>query len=102
MRLIDADELLNLFTEEFKRTKQLIAGGEIHLDSLTEGYTEAAHIAKYLAPTVDAAPVVRCRDCVYAEKQEGRLFCHIWRLVNGHGGVGYCCYGERKERETRG
>lgn len=63
MRLIDADELLNLFAEEFKRTKQLIADGETHLDSLAEGYTEAAHVAKYLAPTVDATPVVRCREC---------------------------------------
>ena len=40
------------------------------------------------------------KDCVYAEKQEGRLFCHIWRLVNGHGDAGYCCYGERKEDEN--
>ena len=41
--------------------------------------------------------VVRCKDCVNAEKQEGRLFCHVWRLVNGHGDDGYCCYGERRD-----
>lgn len=110
MRLIDADELLNLFTEEFKRTKQLIAGGEIHLDSLTEGYTEAAHIAKYLAPTVDAAPVVRCRDCKnwepYGSKAARNIGdpleryggCKVWH--GGHLESDFCSYGERNEDEN--
>lgn len=101
MGLIDTDELLNLFAEEFKRTKQLIADGETHLDSLAEGYTEAAHIAKYLAPTVDAAPVVRCRDCVYAQsaKINKKGFCICPASHMEITDDDFCSYGERKNGE---
>lgn len=63
MRLIDADEALGLFGEEYEETKELIHNGESQLDSLAEGFTEAHHIIKYVLPTVDAVPVVRCKDC---------------------------------------
>lgn len=63
MRLIDADEALRLFGEEYEETKELIHNGETHLDSLAEGFTEAYHIIKYVLPTIDAVPVVRCKDC---------------------------------------
>lgn len=62
-RLIDANALPKLFDAEFKQTMQLIRGGEKHLDNLAEGFAEAIRIAKYIAPTVDAVPVVRCKDC---------------------------------------
>lgn len=65
MRLIDADEALKLFGEEYEKTKELIHNGETQLDSLAEGFTEADHIIKYILPTVDAVPVVRCKDCKY-------------------------------------
>lgn len=61
MRLIDADEVLRLFGEEYEETKELIHNGETHLDSLAEGFTEAYHIIKYVLPTVDAVPVVHGR-----------------------------------------
>ena len=63
MRLIDADEALRLFGEEYEKTKELIHNGETQLDNLAEGFTEADHIIKYVLPTVDAVPVVRCKDC---------------------------------------
>lgn len=63
MRLIDADEALRLFGEEYEQTKELIDNGETQLDNLSEGFTEAHHIIKYVLPTVDAVPVVRCKDC---------------------------------------
>lgn len=118
MGLIDTDELLNLFAEEFKRTKQLIADGETHLDSLAEGYTEAAHVAKYLAPTVDATPVVRCRDCASFEEigkyptnmpepRGGTSFgyCYHWPYEQGMSPNevdcnDFCSYGEKKEDEN--
>ena len=34
MRLIDADEALRLFGEEYEETKELIHNGETQLDSL--------------------------------------------------------------------
>lgn len=61
MRLIDADNALELFRAEYQNTKNLIKQGEKHLDSLAEGYTEAAHIIKHISPTVDAVPVVNGR-----------------------------------------
>jgi hypothetical protein len=61
MRLIDADNVLELFRAEYQNTKNLIKQGEKHLDSLAEGYTEAAHIIKHISPTVDAVPVVHGR-----------------------------------------
>lgn len=63
MRLIDADALPKLLDAEYKQTMKLIWEGEKQLDTLAEGFAEAMHIAKYIAPTVDAVPVVRCRDC---------------------------------------
>lgn len=63
MRLIDADNALKAFAAEYRKTKELIDSGESHLDNLAEGFTEAAQIVKYIATTVDAVPVVRCKDC---------------------------------------
>jgi hypothetical protein len=67
MRLIDADALPKLLDAEYKQTMKLIREGEKHLDTLAEGFAEASHIAKYIAPTVNAVPVVRCEDCKYGE-----------------------------------
>lgn len=74
MRLIDADALPKLLDAEYKQTMKLIWEGEKHLDTLAEGFTEATHIAKYIAPIVDAVPVVRCKDCLYWNSAIG--FCH--------------------------
>jgi hypothetical protein len=63
MRLVDGDEALRLFGEAYEQTKELIDNGETQLDNLAEGFTEADHIIKYVLPTVDAVPVVRCKDC---------------------------------------
>lgn len=75
MRLIDADNALELFRAEYQNTENLIKQGEKQLDSLAEGCTEAAHIIKHLSPTVDAVPVVRCKDCIYTRKLYGGLVC---------------------------
>lgn len=73
-RLIDADALPKLFDAEFKQTMELIWSGEKHLDNLAEGFAEAIRIAKYIAPTVDAVTVVRCKDCQNSyEGIDGRI-----------------------------
>lgn len=87
MRLIDADALPKLLDAEYKQTMKLIWEGEKHLDTLAEGFVEAIHIAKYIAPTVDAVPVVRCRECINAEPLERNcevnanvyMHCRLWR-----------------------
>ena len=100
-RLIDANELPKLFDAEFKQTMKLIRSGEKHLDNLAEGFAEAIHIAKYIAPTVDAVPVVRCRECKHSVKidYQGRwLYCCM--RYAGPSVVrkdSFCSYGEREE-----
>lgn len=111
MRLIDADEALRLFGEEYKETKELIHNGETQLDNLAEGFTEADHIIKYVLPTVDAVPVVRCKDCKHF-KNYGKTsllidgknikagWCHRRARYDEEYRMppdGFCSYGERKD-----
>ena len=81
MRLIDADTLIE--------------------EALTEGaygYVDAKQIAD--APTVDAAPVVRCKDCNYSYDDISGLYCShgvcIYCIVPPDF---YCPDGKRKEKE---
>ncbi len=118
MRLIDASELRKLFKEEFKRTKKMIDDGQTHLDTLAEGYAEADHLLRFRALTVDAVPVVRCRDCASFELKgkypagmpeypEGMPYgyCYHWdyeegMLPNQVDGDAFCSYGKRKVDEN--
>lgn len=92
MRLIDADNALKAFAVEYKKTKELIDSGETHLDNLAEGFTEAAHIIKYIATTVDAVPVVRCKDCKH-EFGGSCIICGFQKRKSED----FCSYGERKD-----
>lgn len=62
------------------------------------GYAlSASEVAKAVenAPTVDAVPVVRCKDCKHYEPfREHYGFCKIGGMLNGNGH--FCAYGERK------
>ena len=66
------------------------------------------------APTVDAVPVVRCRDCIafeeigkYPTNKGGTPFgyCYHWQYEQGMSpnevdGNAFCSYGERKEEQN--
>ena len=110
MRLIDADNALELFRAEYQNTENLIKQGEKHLDSLAEGYTEAAHIIKYISPTFDAVPVIRCRDCIH-RLGDAYSMCmlHTEACANARGYKGeavcvdmddFCSFGKRKEKNN--
>ena len=96
MRLIDADNALELFRAEYQNTENLIKQGEKQLDSLAEGYTEAAHIIKRLSPTVDAVPVVRCKDCKH-HYDCGVHFCDRLGMDCPDDSDFFCSCGERKD-----
>lgn len=97
MRLIDADEALRLFGEEYEETKELIHNGETQLDNLAEGFTEADHIIKYVLPTVDAVVVVRCKNCrSYNKPKTGWCEVHLDREHPDD----FCGYGKRKDGES--
>lgn len=97
MRLIDADALPKLLDAEYKQTMKLICGGEKHLDNLAEGFAEASRIARYIAPTVDAVPVVRCKDCKWNRPDIllDKHWCSCFFVeVRADG---FCSLGERRE-----
>ena len=96
MRLIDADNIRDLFDAEFKETRKLILAGETHLDNLAEGFTEADRVIRQM-PTVDAAPVVRCKDCKHYKPEECECGCDFAGGLPYVKADDYCSYGEGKE-----
>lgn len=101
MRLIDADNALELFQSEYQNTENLIKQGEKQLDSLAEGYTEAAHIIKHISPTVDAVPVVRCRECRYYAVPGATIsFCIHRNGMKFTRDSDYCSRGERRDQSA--
>lgn len=80
MRLIDADELL----EKLSKT--------------THYFTVKFDVEEQ--PTVDAVPVVRCRDCKFAYRIDSPVEQYDCRKVSYFSGwllpYHFCGYGERK------
>ena len=83
MRLIDADELLTDNTWEwFDEWGNCTAAGKAIMD----------------APTIDAEPVVRCKDCTHRYQHDsGRYFCEMYYGMGDVSDENYCSFGERKE-----
>lgn len=79
MRLIDADALIE----------------EANSDG-AYGYVDTKQIAD--APTIDAVPVVRCRECKH---YDGKWLCKI-SGVPSRKPDDFCSYGERKEGADNG
>ena len=96
MRLIDADALQNILLiittaleHEYGSLGGAVSGCMKHIDN---------------APTVDAVPVVRCRECIaYTPVDDNTGKCVF--LIGEHQYVvpdGYCYLGERKEGADNG
>ena len=47
------------------------------------------------APTVDAVPVVRCKDCIFGELDDDCYLCR-YNGCDWNDGNHFCSYGERK------
>ena len=87
MRLIDTDRAL-----EIVRDQGIAHPNAYHL-------TNYATLILREAPTVDAVPVVRCRDCFYYTPMNDKIGKCVF-LIGEHQYVvpdGYCYLGERKE-----
>ena len=84
MRLIDADALID----------------SLNIRSVT--YNCIINKCIEDAPTIDAVPVVRCKDCKYAHMTYGGecKYCDMWE-EDGEAlyldGDFFCAYGERRE-----
>lgn len=63
-----------------------------------QGHYDMVQIIKNM-PTIDAVPVVRCKDCKYSEHwYRDKKRCFFWHEVGiGVFEDGFCSYGERRE-----
>ena len=102
MRLIDADRLNKpIYAEEDN-----ITGSGMSYDEIC-GYNDGIDIAWNKidqAPTIDAAPVVRCKDCIRRYDTDE---CPMCFLIEGKyyeytKENGFCDRGERKEGADNG
>ena len=86
MRLIDADEAIINFGFEW--------------DDISPTRDEFVEFIKK-QPTIEAEPVVRCKDCKYSEKKSDNgtynYFCHYVGCAWNNGDH-FCGYGERKKQ----
>ena len=97
MRMIDADQMAVDESEAYMSAQVQIT------DDLKWLVNFAAHskIQRIIAdtPTIDAVPVVRCRECNQGEVDDpdfpDEYYCHAGCGWNK--GDFYCAYGERKE-----
>lgn len=83
MRLIDADALVKWMCDH--------CGASCDLEDECCSSVDAVENQ----PTVDAVPVVRCRDCRHMSIEQGLRYCDAWEHFNGEGDDGFCNYGER-------
>lgn len=88
MRLIDADELYEKKHAALKEGEVLYRFTPRDIDN---------------AETVDAVPVVRCRDCVLCrELVKGLYRCEHWGAnIEGESPDGFCSAGVTKEESER-
>lgn len=84
MRLIDADAL------DFG--KVFIGASDFAKDC-----RDGARSVVDAAPTVDAVPVVRCKDCVYLGFKDFRGICEHGPVCTMIDPDSYCAWGRKKE-----
>lgn len=94
MRLIDADALIEKFNESANMAECLV-------DKRTaERFATFCALADAVEqmPTVDAVPVIRCKDCRFMRFNEsGTRYCTNPSGLAGIVSIDYCSYAERKE-----
>lgn len=102
MRLIDADNVRDLFDAEFKETRKMILAGETHLDNLAEGFVEADRVIRAM-PTVDAEVVVRGKGCKHYDMgvclkiySDSNAQSAAWQKRKPED---FCSYGERNQNQ---
>lgn len=85
MRLIDADALMERLSEKLRDGDVLYNIPPSAIDN---------------APTIDAVPVVRCKDCAWSKKlpynDEGHRFCYMNDVVRADG---FCYHGAREDED---
>ena len=103
MRLIDADRLNKpIYAEEDN-----ITGSGMSYDEIC-GYNDGIDIAWNKidqAPTIDAVPVVRCKECKFGDwdsKPDDAMVCMKTKDGFWRSGNDFCSFGEQKEGADNG
>lgn len=106
MRLINANALINDIEELITEHKEMMRDSEEHPENYPENYETralnliagliAAKVEVDYAPTIDAEPVVRCKDCRFWENE------HLCLVMSRYGSIDtkaehYCSWGEKRE-----
>lgn len=86
MRLIDADRLLNHAIAFFTGCRTSILQFSYVSDIIIN------------APTVDAVPVIRCRDCEHYNPENYDISCDHPKGIMGPSDDDFCSYGKRREQ----
>ena len=103
MRRIDADALYDFLTEQKeKETGTYSKGGNHGLD-----VARSALHNKEITPTIDAVPVVRCRECKHGSSGVLDVNCYhpeyeLCEGVTPHEPEFFCAYGGRKNGDGNG
>lgn len=89
-----SDEAVNAKAKE----ESSCANATTYYAGIKCGFWNAAIIADNF-PTIDAIPVVRCKDCKHSESwYSNRRRCFLWcETGSSVWDDGYCSYGERSE-----
>lgn len=92
MRLIDADALKVDWYDDYEMDDG---------DEYSYPYVSQYQIDN--APTIDAVPVVRCKECTYSETDDMGFYYCVHGIIGGYGVAfdadTFCSYGERKDNE---
>ena len=104
-RLIDANAVVKAILEERDKIPRTVPTAPYELgtekpfragDQMRGGIRKALRCIEQ-ATTVDAVPVVRCKDCTRCVMYRGVPFCNKWRTFPDIELNDFCSYGERKE-----
>ena len=94
MRLIDADALED---EMYHKSFEVDDGRNVWNSGLWIRYKIFEEAIRD-APTVDAVPIIRCKDCMYFRKYaDGRYDCdNLYGIADAHKGC-FCIRAERRK-----
>ena len=97
MRLIDADALIEKFNEKANMAECLV---DARTEERFATFCALADAVKEM-PTVDAVPVIRCKDCTFGRYiDHGHMHClHPCGLTTNMTDD-FCSYAERKEKKN--
>ena len=100
MRLIDANKVVkDIISERDKIPYELVSENPFkHGNSMRGGIRKALRCIEQ-APTVDAVPVVRCRECKH-HHDCGTHFCDALGMDCPDDSEFFCSYGERRGRQA--